>query len=153
MVQSPVLPPHRSSAKAQAVQQRSACVERSGWGSFYACKAGDSPVLNRMRDEIETQHPQITLLDTPHFLDSNVFNDCEQMGCAMDTLEIWQDVHPSLDTVPMAWDTKMPYGIVFSKLSELRHSAWGVCPRRCLALSYLSVQPLSYPHSRVSPVS
>lgn len=78
-------------------------------------KCGDSPVLNRMRDEIEMQHPQITLFDTPHFYDTSVFNECEQMGCIMETLEIWKDVHPSIVTIPMEWNYKMPYGIVYAK--------------------------------------
>lgn len=42
--------------------------------TFMLVKQGDSPVLNKMRDEIETKHPQITLLDTPHFYDTGVFN-------------------------------------------------------------------------------
>ncbi|MBM6927178.1 LysR family transcriptional regulator [Pseudoflavonifractor phocaeensis] len=78
-------------------------------------KRGDSPVLNRLRDEIERNHPQITLLDTPHFYDTNVFNQCEQMGCIMETLDIWRDVHPSIVTIPMMWDYKIPYGIVYAK--------------------------------------
>lgn len=78
-------------------------------------KRGDSPVLNKMRDEIETEHPQITIYDTPHFYDTNVFNECEQMGCVMETLDIWKDVHPSIVTLPMEWDYKIPFGIVYAK--------------------------------------
>lgn len=78
-------------------------------------KRGDSPVLNKMRDEIEAKHPQITLFDTPHFYDTSVFNECEQMGCVMETLDIWKDVHPSLVTIPVEWEYTMPYGIVYAK--------------------------------------
>lgn len=78
-------------------------------------KRGDSPVLNRLRDEIETQHPHITLMDTPHFYDTSVFNTCEQTGCLMETLDIWKDVHPSLVTIPMEWEYTMPYGMVYAK--------------------------------------
>lgn len=78
-------------------------------------KRGDSPVLNRLRDEIEEQHPLITLMDTPHFYDTSVFNECEQMGCVMETLDIWKDVHPSLVTIPVEWEYTMPYGIVYAK--------------------------------------
>ncbi len=78
-------------------------------------KQGDSPILNSLRDEINTKHPKITILDTPHFYDTSIFNECEQMGCIMETLDIWQDVHPSIVTIPMEWDYKMPYGIVYSK--------------------------------------
>lgn len=78
-------------------------------------KRGDSPGLNRLRDEIEKQHPLITLMDTPHFYDTSVFNECEQMGCVMKTLDIWKDVHPSLVTIPVEWEYTMPYGIVYAK--------------------------------------
>ena len=78
-------------------------------------KRGDSPVLNKMRDDIETNHPQITVIDTPHFYDTSIFNECEQMGCLMETLDIWKDVHPSIVTIPMMWDYKMPYGIIYAK--------------------------------------
>lgn len=78
-------------------------------------KRGDSPVLNKMRDEIETEHPRITVIDTPYFYDTNIFNECEQMGCLMETLDIWKDVHPSIVTIPMNWDYKISYGIVYAK--------------------------------------
>lgn len=78
-------------------------------------KRGDSPILNKMRDEIETNHPEITILDTPHFYDTNIFNECEQIGCLMETLDIWKDIHPSIVTIPMEWDYEMPYGIVYAK--------------------------------------
>ena len=83
--------------------------------TFMLVKRGDAPVLNKMRDEIETKHLQITLLDTPHFYDTGVFNEYEQMRCVMETLDIWKDVHPSIVTIPMEWDYEMPYGIVYAK--------------------------------------
>lgn len=78
-------------------------------------KRGDSPVLNRLRNEIEKQHPLITLMDTPHFYDTSIFNECEQTDCIMETLDIWKDVHPSLVTIPVEWEYTMPYGIVYAK--------------------------------------
>ena len=78
-------------------------------------KRGDSPELNRLRDEIETKHPNIGILDIPHFYDTNVFNECEQAGCIMETLDIWKDVHPSIVTIPMEWEYKTYYGIVYAK--------------------------------------
>lgn len=83
--------------------------------TFMLVKRGNSPVLNRMRDEIETKHPHISILDMPHFYDTSVFNECERRGCIMETLDIWKDVHPSIVTIPMEWDYKMPYGIVYAK--------------------------------------
>lgn len=78
-------------------------------------KRGDSPELNKLRDEIETKHPHISIWDIPHFYDTNVFNECEQAGCIMETLDIWKDVHPSIVTIPMDWGYKTYYGIVYAK--------------------------------------
>lgn len=78
-------------------------------------KRGNSPVLNRLHDEIESNHPEIGIVDIPHFYDTDIFNECEQTGCMMETLDIWKDVHPSIITIPMEWDYTMPYGIVYAK--------------------------------------
>ena len=78
-------------------------------------KRGDSPVLNRLHDEIEREHPKIHILNISHFYDTDIFNECEQAGCIMETLDIWKDVHPSIVTIPMEWEYKIPYGIVYAK--------------------------------------
>ena len=78
-------------------------------------KRGDSPVLDRLRDEIEMKHPKINILNISHFYDTNIFNECERAGCIMETLDIWKDVHPSIVTIPMEWEYKIPYGIVYAK--------------------------------------
>lgn len=94
--------------------------ERLNWDdldgeTIMLVKRGDSPTLNKMRDEIEAKHPRITVIDAPHFYDTNIFNECEQTGCLMETLDIWREVHPSLVTIPMEWDYTMPYGIIYGK--------------------------------------
>lgn len=78
-------------------------------------KKGQSPVLDKLRYEIETQHPEIIIYSTEHFYDTSVFNQCEQKGYIMETLDIWQDVHPSIATLPMKWNYQMPYGIIYAK--------------------------------------
>ena len=83
--------------------------------TFMMVKRGDSTILNKMRDEIEKEHPEINITDIPHFYDTTIFNECEKMGCIMETLDIWKDVHPSIATIPMEWEYKMPYGIIYAK--------------------------------------
>ena len=48
-------------------------------------KQGESPVLDRMRSEIEEQHPDIHIADLENFYDMEVFNTCEQKGYLMMT--------------------------------------------------------------------
>ncbi|WP_241159539.1 hypothetical protein [Desulfovibrio sp. ZJ200] len=51
-------------------------------------RRGVSPVLDRMRDEIDRHHANIRLIDMPNIYDAEVFNQCEQLGCLMETPEI-----------------------------------------------------------------
>lgn len=83
---------------------------------FLMVKRGESKVLNRLRDEILTSHPDITLVDTPDFYDTSVFNLCEQKGYVMESLDIWKEIHPGLVTLPMEWDYEMPFGIIYAKI-------------------------------------
>lgn len=101
-------------------KHRLAKKERLRWNdldgeTLMLVQRGNSPVLNRLHDEIETKHPKISIVDIPHFYDTDIFNECEQSGCIMETLDIWKDVHPSIITLPMEWDYTMPYGIVYAK--------------------------------------
>lgn len=77
-------------------------------------KRGDSPINDRVRDEIEQNHPQIRIEDAPAFYDINVFNYCEQTNCVLSTIECWKDIHPSLVTIPVDWDSTIPYGLLYS---------------------------------------
>ncbi len=83
--------------------------------TFMLVRRGESPVLDSLRDEIESEHPEIALCDAPHFYDVSVFNDCVRRGCLMETLDIWKDVHPDMVTLPMDWKYVMPHGIVYAK--------------------------------------
>lgn len=77
-------------------------------------KRGDSPINDRVRDEIEQNHPQIHIEDTPNFYDIDVFNRCEQANCVLSTIACWKDIHPSLVTIPVDWEYSIPYGLLYS---------------------------------------
>lgn len=76
-------------------------------------KRGDSFINDLIRDDIEKNHPQIFIDDTPYFYDINVFNRCEQMNSVLLTLDMWADVHPSLVTIPINLDYEIPYGLMY----------------------------------------
>ena len=75
---------------------------------------GDSGVNDFLRNDLEKNHPQIKIEDTPHFYDMSVFNRCAETGNILLTIECWQDVHPGLVTVPVNWDYSIPYGLLYS---------------------------------------
>lgn len=78
-------------------------------------KRGESYVVDEIRNEISLHHPQIKVSDFDGYYDIRAFNQCEQEGHLMGTIPLWSALHPSLITVPVAWDYKMPYGILYEK--------------------------------------
>lgn len=77
-------------------------------------KRGDSGVNDFLRSDLEKNHPEIRIEDTPQFYDLSVFNRCAETGNVLLTIECWQDVHPGLVTIPVNWDYSIPYGILYS---------------------------------------
>lgn len=78
-------------------------------------KKGDSGVNDFLRNDLETNHPQIKIEDTPKFYDLSVFNRCAETGNVLLTIECWQDVHPGLVSIPVKWDYDIPYGLLYSR--------------------------------------
>ena len=75
---------------------------------------GDSGVNDFIRNDLETNHPQIKIEDTPKYYDMSVFNRCAETGKVLLTIECWQDVHPGLVCVPVKWDYSIPYGLIYT---------------------------------------
>lgn len=75
---------------------------------------GDSGVNDFIRNDLEKNHPQIHIEDTPQFYDLSVFNRCAQTGNVLLTIECWQEVHPGLVSIPVNWDYGIPYGLLYS---------------------------------------
>ena len=78
-------------------------------------RRGDAESNDHLRDMLEGNHPQIHIVDTPFFYDADVFNTCEHTGSVLLTLEAWEEIHPSLVTLPVEWDYTAPYGLLYSK--------------------------------------
>ncbi|MBQ8562590.1 MAG: LysR family transcriptional regulator [Firmicutes bacterium] len=78
-------------------------------------RRGLSFEIDSLRDEIETYHPDIHIIDAPRHYSTEVFNQCAQMNYLMGSLDIWSDIHPSVITVPVEWKYETHYGIVFEK--------------------------------------
>ena len=75
---------------------------------------GDSGVNDFIRNDLEKNHPQIHIEDTPQFYDLSVFNRCAETGNVLLTIECWQEVHPGLVSIPVNWDYSIPYGLLYS---------------------------------------
>ncbi len=77
-------------------------------------KKGDSGINDYIRHDLETNHPQIRIEDTPPFYDLSVFNRCAETGNALLTIECWSEVHPGLISIPVNWNYSIPYGLLYS---------------------------------------
>lgn len=75
---------------------------------------GDSGVNDFIRNDLEKNHPQIHIEDTPPFYDLSVFNRCAETGNILLTIECWQEVHPGLVSIPVNWDYSIPYGLLYA---------------------------------------
>lgn len=72
---------------------------------------GDASVVDQARSCLENV-PHITLENVPCFYDIDVFNRCESAKKIMLTLECWQNVHPSLITIPVDWPFRIAFGLL-----------------------------------------
>ena len=77
-------------------------------------KRGDSGVNDFIRNDLEKNHPQIHIEDTPQFYDLSVFNRCAETGNVLLSIECWREVHPGLVSIPVNWDYSIPYGLLYS---------------------------------------
>ncbi|MBR6267490.1 MAG: LysR family transcriptional regulator [Selenomonadaceae bacterium] len=83
--------------------------------SLMLLKRGESYVLDELRDDILSRHPSINIVDIDGYYDISSFNLCEKHGYLMETLDIWEKLHPLLVTLPVKWKYEMPYGILYAK--------------------------------------
>lgn len=79
---------------------------------------GDSGINDYIRNDLEKNHPQIHIEDTPFFYDISVFNRCAESNNVLLTIECWQDVHPGVVSIPVNWDYSIPYGLLYSFNAE-----------------------------------
>lgn len=78
---------------------------------------GDCLNIDDFRKDVQTLYPQIILEDVGYFYDLDTFNRCEEQGCLLLTLDVWNHIHPSLITLPVSWHYQMPYGLLYQKES------------------------------------
>ena len=76
---------------------------------------GDSKVTNRLREMILKNCKDVTIKPVPFLYDISVFNECEENGYILMSLDAWKDVHPALVNVPLKYTASVPFGIVYSK--------------------------------------
>lgn len=74
-------------------------------------KRGWSEHVDKLRDELWQEHPQINIVDFS-FYNVDVFNQCENNGALLMAVPIWASVHPLLKIIPVAWEYSIPFGLL-----------------------------------------
>lgn len=70
--------------------------------------------LDVLRDQLESEHPQIKLIDFPIY-NTDVLNQCLRKNYLLLSFDTWFTKHPSLLTLPVDWNAEMPMGIIYLK--------------------------------------
>lgn len=76
---------------------------------------GVSPINDRIRADVERDHPQISIVDIDPSYDVHTFNRCVERGCILLSLECWDRVHPDIKSIPLKETYTLPFGIVYAK--------------------------------------
>lgn len=74
---------------------------------------GWSNYVDRLRDDIWQNHPQINIVDF-NFYDMSVFNKCENSDNVLLAFKGWGNVHPLLKVIPVEWEYSISYGLLHS---------------------------------------
>lgn len=77
-------------------------------------RPGISVTVDRIRSEIARSHPAITVIDAPGVYDVSLFNECDRKGYLLEVPEMWERVHPSIVVLPMEWEYKLQFGVVYA---------------------------------------
>ena len=49
------------------------------------------------------------------FYNVDIFNRCENSNDMLLAIKSWESVHPLMKILPVEWDYKMPYGLLYAK--------------------------------------
>ena len=81
---------------------------------FMLMRRGWSVQVDKLRDEIWKNHPQIILEDFD-FYDTEIFNRCENSNHVLMAIPGWANVHPLLKAMPVEWGYSISYGLLHNQ--------------------------------------
>lgn len=80
--------------------------------SVVVVQQGYSTYIDQVRAALEV-YPQIHLIDTKPY-NYAIINQCMNNNQLLLMVDIWQNLHPSLKILPVNWQYKVPYGVIYS---------------------------------------
>ena len=70
--------------------------------------------MDALRAELTKKYPEITIADFD-FYNVDIFNRCENSNDMLLAIKSGESVHPLMKILPVEWDYKMPYGLLYAK--------------------------------------
>lgn len=76
-------------------------------------RRGASEMMDQIRNLIIEKRLNITILDTPHQYDLDIFKRCARGNEVLLTLEVWDNIQAPIVSIPVDLDMKVPYGLLY----------------------------------------
>lgn len=86
---------------------------------LFLVQEGRFLAYDALRRKLEENYPSIQIIDC-ETVRLEEFNQCEDAGGMIVTIDPWKDIHPLFKTIPVAWDFSTPFGIVCSERPSLK---------------------------------
>ena len=82
--------------------------------TLWIAAQGVDDYQDRVRDDLEQNHPQIRLKDSL-YLNLGGFHQLVASQDVAISAPCWSGVHPLLATIPVEWEHTLPYGLIYAK--------------------------------------
>lgn len=73
-----------------------------------------SHYVDELRDNLIRSYPKINIVDFD-FYNVEIFNRCENNNEVLLVIKSWESVHPLIKIIPVEWNYKIPFGLLYSK--------------------------------------
>ena len=77
-------------------------------------RKGWSKTVDDLREELTANYPDINIVDFD-FYNVDIFNRCENGNDLLLSIKSWESVHPLVKIIPVNWDCRIPYGLLYAK--------------------------------------
>lgn len=94
----------RKSLEPEDLQGENLLLMRKGW----------SKTVDDLREELTANYPEIHIVDFD-FYNVDIFNRCENSNDLLLSTKSWESVHPLMKVIPVNWDCRIPYGLLYAK--------------------------------------
>ena len=83
--------------------------------SLFFPSRGNPRMTEAFSLKMHHDYPNIIIESPSLFYDLEIFNRCAEEGKILVSLCCWDDIHPGLVNLPVDWEWKMPYGLIWKK--------------------------------------